>query len=102
MTKHTYFRGHPIEQNARHVWIFADTGEAVAGTWSTRPCGVCGQFNTPEGHDACLGTIPGAVNACCGHGYPHRAYVQYPDGTILRGQDMWDHLKMRPVAREAG
>lgn len=30
-----------------------------------------------DGHDACLGEIPGAVNACCGHGYIDVAYIQY-------------------------
>ena len=40
---------------------------------------------TPEGHDACLGAIPGAAAACCGHGvqapyilwdYPYRWRVR--------------------------
>ncbi len=33
-----------------------------------RPCPQCHQLPTPEGHDACLGTIRGACAACCGHG----------------------------------
>lgn len=40
-------------------------------------CVHCGLDCTPEGHDACLGTLPHPVmNACCGHGDPTKAYVQ--------------------------
>lgn len=59
------------------VWLYADTMRPVAEGWKKRPCGHCGLPNTPEGHDGCLGTIPGAINACCGHGDPEQAYVQY-------------------------
>lgn len=33
-----------------------------------RPCPKCDRPPTPEGYDACLGLIPGATSACCGHG----------------------------------
>ena len=39
-----------------------------------KPCIRCGLPSTPEGFDACLGRIPGAVAACCGHGVG-RGYV---------------------------
>ncbi len=42
-----------------------------------RPCGHCGLPNRSDGHDACLGVIPGAMNACCGHGNIKFAYIQY-------------------------
>lgn len=51
-----------------------------------RPCGRCGLPNTPEGHDGCLGTLPGVMNACCGHGVEKDAYVQFGDGRIVRGK----------------
>lgn len=41
------------------------------------PCKHCGLRITPEGHDPCLGTIPGVMNACCGHGRDEEAYVQF-------------------------
>ena len=33
-----------------------------------RPCPFCGRLPTSEGYDGCLGYIPGAWSACCGHG----------------------------------
>lgn len=46
-------------------------------------CGFCGLAKTPEGHDGCLGTLPGVMNACCGHGRPHEAYIQFEDGSRI-------------------
>ena len=68
-------------------WIYTDTRQAVALTHMQRPCGNCGKHATPEGHDACLGTLPGVMNACCGHGEAAQAYIQYPDGRILQGPE---------------
>jgi hypothetical protein len=48
-------------------------------------CGHCGQYPTPKGHDRCLGTLPGVMNACCGHGGAKSAYVQFPDGVRISG-----------------
>lgn len=58
--------GHSVE------WIdgklrYQDTGELVPDV-PTRACPQCHKSPTPEGHDACLGTIPGVIAACCGHG----------------------------------
>lgn len=80
----TKFRGYNIEE-ADGVFVFSDTGLPVEDTWQERPCGACGRANTPEGHDGCLGTLPGVVNACCGHGVTSEAYVMFVDDTILRG-----------------
>lgn len=77
-------RGHTIELRDG-VWVFCDTGEPTVGAWQARPCGHCGQHNTAEGHDACLGTLPGVMNACCGHGDVGDAYVQFLNGDCLRG-----------------
>lgn len=49
--------------------------------------------------DACLGWIPGAWNACCGHGIDSTAYVFLGvDGehrfTILKGQDALDFFAL--------
>ena len=75
------------------VFYFADTGEAVTEN-KDRPCGKCGQHNTPEGHDACLGVIAGPVmNACCGHGVTESAYIQFNDGTDIRGDAVFEYLE---------
>lgn len=50
-----------------------------------RTCGSCGCDNTTEGHDACLGTLPGVMNACCGHGDRDQSYIQFENGDIVRG-----------------
>jgi hypothetical protein len=46
---------------------------------SKQTCGQCHIDRTPEGHDGCLGTLPGNImNACCGHkGHAEGAYIQY-------------------------
>jgi len=77
------YRGHEIRQRQER-WYYADTGQLVALNVE-RACGHCGEANTPAGHDACLGTIDGAINACCGHGIDSAAYVQFADGTVIRG-----------------
>lgn len=50
------------------------------------PCGFCGKHNATDGHDGCLGTLPDVMNACCGHGEPEHAFVQFNDGVCVRGQ----------------
>lgn len=49
-------------------------------------CTQCGLRRTAEGHDGCLGTLPGNVmNACCGHsGHAEGAYIQY--GRLVNGR----------------
>lgn len=51
------------------------------------PCSHCNQYATEKGHDACLGTLIGIMNACCGHGNIDEAYVQFLDGSTVNGQD---------------
>lgn len=82
----SHLRGWPIEM-VDGVWRFVDTGEPTADSYKRRPCGFCGLSSTPEGHDGCLGTLPGIMNACCGHGRTHEAYLQFHDGSIIRSVD---------------
>ena len=49
-----------------------------------RACGFCRLPNTAAGHDGCLGTLPGVMNACCGHGQIECAYVQSSEWNGLR------------------
>lgn len=74
---HNFLRGHEIE--------FVDEK-------GRRSCGHCGKDPTPEGHDACFGTLPGVKNACCGHGQLEEAYVQFWDRPRLAGQDAMDYV----------
>lgn len=83
MTAEHYLRGHPMEF-VDNEWVYSDTHESTVDTWEERPCGHCGLHNTPEDHDGCLGTLPGVMNACCGHGNINDAYVQFEDGVIVR------------------
>ena len=67
MTVTSYRHGHLIRYDPdTEAWTYIDTGEPVEG--NPRPCPRCGRFPTADGHDACLGEIPGAAAACCGHG----------------------------------
>lgn len=62
--------------------VFADTGEEyVAG--QERACAQCGKHPTAEGHDACLGELPGVSFACCGHGVG-LGYIVFKDSTVIR------------------
>jgi hypothetical protein len=79
-------RGHSILYE-NNQWVFVDTGLSVADTHLERPCGYCGEYNTEEGHDNCLGTLIGIMNACCGHGNGAEAYIQFLDGITIRGKD---------------
>ena len=60
--------------------IYADTGEEVT---LNRPCKRCGKEPTLEGHDACLGELPGVKFACCGHG--KEGYVVFENGVVIKG-----------------
>ena len=91
MTCRSLYRGYAIVQR-KGQWRFADTGEPTVN--SGRPCGHCGEYQTAEGHDACLGTLPGVRNACCGHSEVRDAYVQFPDGQCIRGQDAITHCEV--------
>jgi len=64
MSVTSHIRGWPIIFKDGK-WVYADIGEDV---FIVRPCKRCGQWPTKEGYDACLGHIPGAKSACCGHG----------------------------------
>ncbi len=75
-----YCRGHLIVwDQLADVWRYADTGEP-AEDWggAARPCPQCSQLPHPDGRDACLSVIPGAVAACCGHGVK-RGYIAWPN-----------------------
>lgn len=69
MVARSHERGHEIIFDRQ--WLYADTRQPVGD----RPCKRCGR-EPVEGRDACLGHIPGATAACCGHGVGP-GYVQF-------------------------
>lgn len=78
------WRGNAIHYDeSLYLWLYED-GQRVMDHVD-RPCGHCGKGNTIEGHDGCLGTLPGVMNACCGHGEERMAYVQFEEGKLESG-----------------
>jgi len=66
MTVSTFFRGWKAHYDEeKQTWFYEDGQPVGVGE---KPCRRCGRPPTPEGIDACLGYIKGAVSACCGHG----------------------------------
>jgi hypothetical protein len=51
-----------------------------ANGWVPRTCPHCQMAYGESLHDPCLGMIPGAVEACCGHGDESKRYVTFSDG----------------------
>lgn len=59
----------------------------LAGSGQFGICAKCKKGPTKEGHDGCLGTLPGVMNACCGHGNDRQAYIQYWNGNRIAGDE---------------
>jgi hypothetical protein len=49
-----------------------------------KPCPKCGNMPDKEGHDFCLGKLPGVKNACCGHGRKGMGYIMFENGVTIR------------------
>lgn len=73
-----------VKYGTRGRWRWAHNGRflRIGSAAADPPCRLCGQAPTPEGYDACIGDLPGAVSACCGHGVtePH---VNYPGRGVV-------------------
>lgn len=56
---------------------------------------------TIQGHDGCIGTLEGVMNACCGHGQDSCAYVQFdhsdysknPNKELIKGNEALAYIK---------
>ncbi len=72
---------------------------ARVGVVSKRRCTACFITERPDGHDPCLGELPGVMNACCGHGDDSGAYVQLIGGRCVRGKKA---LKLAYLLKGAG
>ncbi len=66
-------------------WIYSGTKQKVSKNVN-RTCGHYGKPQTENGHDGCIGTIDGVMNACCGHGVENEAYIQFLSGDCIRGE----------------
>lgn len=67
----SYYRGHVIILLG-NKWVYEDNLDPIT---VERPCKKCGKLPTKEGYDACLGFVPGATSACCGHGLYEAYYI---------------------------
>lgn len=86
MTAKSTWRGHSIVYlKNEQKWVYEDTKEPVSGP--SRSCRKCtGEFPLRDDDiDPCLGKLPGVMNACCGHGNPKDAYIQFENGVIVQG-----------------
>ena len=81
----SFYRGHKIFF-ADGLWCYSDNMQPVRYD-KNRQCRKCNECNTKEGHDFCLGTLPGLMNACCGHGRKQAAYIQFMDGFSIHGKN---------------
>ncbi len=79
------YRGHKIEEKNKG-WVFSGTRKLVR-TMKNIKCGYCNQSLTKDGHDNCLGKLPGLMNACCGHGDIDEMYIQFLDGVCINGKE---------------
>ncbi|KKK90130.1 hypothetical protein LCGC14_2726150 [marine sediment metagenome] len=80
MSAHALFRGHKVIWNdARNRFEYED---GIPMDAEERPCTKCGKIAGPDGHDPCLGKLPGVKDACCGHG-KRQGGIIFENGTGL-------------------
>jgi hypothetical protein len=73
----SHIRGHEIFfDNDQREFLYSDSLGTIR---ADRACNHCGKQPTPEGYDACLGHIEGAVSACCGHGIDEKFVIMRDD-----------------------
>ncbi len=87
------FRGHHAYYDRfNKCWRFVKNRQCIKDG-QPLSCERCGCKPTPEGHDACLGTLPGIKAACCGHGV-NKGCVVWKDGMITRFPS-WNKRKVK-------
>ena len=97
-----YVHGHLVHYDESNMkYHYADNHEPVSDVdllgVNYRPCPRCGNKPTVEGHDACMGKLPGVEAACCGHGISDNhthTYVKFTDGTVLREHEAEAYFKI--------
>lgn len=81
-------------------WFWADSLKPVK-EGIERPCARCGRLPTKDGHDACLGAIPGVTNACCGHGVMDPYAQSIGGGVCTRTEGLYDWPHMSLAVRNS-
>lgn len=81
MTAHGHIRGHHVTHDPTLGWV--DDRGTHGDDLMTQSCAACGLHPTPEGHDGCLGELPGVESACCGHGGRQNATLYVSDPTVF-------------------
>ena len=76
-----YNRGHEYSYEWKGLEFHLENPSPVS---KEKSCIKCGKIPTREGHDACLGTLPGVIAACCGHGV-EEGYILFENGISIRG-----------------
>lgn len=67
-------------------WTFSNNDKEVSENYKLSECPNCHKNPTQEGHDGCMGTLIGVRTACCGHGNPEDAYVEFYNREIITGE----------------
>lgn len=98
-----YYRGWEIYWDADGETIRYRHNGDVFDRHDGMPCKTCGALPTLEGHDGCLGILPGVKYACCGHGVCD-GYILFENGvrvTLKQEQGMFDGISGMNGKREA-
>ena len=93
MVAKSHSRGWEIEWNDSQ-WVYTDSKKPID---VNRPCKRCGRKPTTEGYDACLGHIPNATSACCGHGVI-KPFVVFKDRIMTKDQILKEIEEIKKVA----
>lgn len=83
-----FWRGNEIKL-IDDCWVYVSDSIKVSDD-PYRKCGFCFLDNREDEFDACIGFLENTMNACCGHGNKDSAYRQLLDGTILKGEGIFD------------
>ena len=76
----------------------------MGGRINPDDCAHCGLTCGPSDDDPCIESLPGVMNACCGHGRPEDAYIQFSATRSLRGSaafEMQRAIRQIRAAKEA-
>lgn len=92
----SFLRGHPVIFEDGE-WLYNDTKTPTVD--NERECGHCEIENSIEGHDGCIGTLPGVINACCGHGIEDEAYIQFDYGHCVYGHCVYGIAAIKIINR---